>query len=172
MDKMLRLQNNIELDSFNRLLDLCFEVSTYFSFTENGVREYSRSKKHEDFIREFKPFLIQSKEITHWHYYYVPDYNKKTVYIYKADKEAKNIIEKNFDNLFLEERVNGKLISIKDLPEDLCFFIDNKLFLGTVSHEGICTVYPPTDEICEAILQLGEWEIVKYLDEEQIILDL
>jgi len=46
------------------------------------------------------------------------------------------------------------------------------MFLGTVSHADIATAYPFNDEICEALLKLGKWEVVEYSDEEQIILDL
>lgn len=172
MDKMLKLKKNIEFEVFYRLLDLCFEVSTFFSFTENGVAEYAELLEYKNFLKELEPFLVESIKVTHWHHYYVPDYNKKNIYIYNADKKAKRIIKNNFNNLFLEDKINEIITSIKALPEDLCFFYDNKLILGTVSHEGICSVYPHTDEIYKAFLQLGEWEIVDYSDEEQIILDI
>lgn len=172
MNIMLELQKNIELENFYNLLDLCFEVSTCFSFTENGVIEYAKSEGHKNFIKEFEPFLIKSMKVTHWHSYCVTESNKKRVYLYKSDKEAKRLIENNFDNLFLEERVNGDFTGIKDLPEDLCFFINDKLFLGTSSHAGICTAYPFSNEIYEALQRLGKWEKVPYSAEEQIILDL
>jgi len=46
------------------------------------------------------------------------------------------------------------------------------LFLGTVSHEYICTVYPSCNKVYETLQRLGEWEEVLYSNEEQIILDL
>lgn len=172
MDIMLELQENIIGENFYGLLDLCFEVSTYFSFIANPIKEYRESKNHTNFLKKLEPFYIKSKIVNHWHrHYYLTKENARTVYLFRADEKAKEIIRNEFDNLFLNKLINGRY-NLADLPEDLCFFINNKMFLGTVSHADIATAYPFNDEICEALLKLGKWEVVEYSDKEQIILDL
>lgn len=47
--------------------------------------------------------------------------------------------------------------------EDLCFFKDHSLLLGTVTHEAICHVYPPDKAVEQAILLTGKW---KYIDDK------
>lgn len=172
MDIMLELQENIRGEKFFELLDLCFKVSTYFSLTASPIEEFRNSKNHTDFLKKLEPFYIKSKRVNHWHrHYYLTEENARTVHIFRADEEAKDIIKSKFNNLLLHILINGRY-SLGDLPEDLCFFIDNKMFLGTLSHEHYATAYPYNDEICEALLKLGKWKIVEYSDEEQIILDL
>ena len=58
-----------------------------------------------------------------------------------------------------------------DLPEDLCFFINDRLLLGTVSHEYLCYAYPPTDEIEKKFMKLGNWVKVDYCESEHIQLE-
>ncbi|SHM88004.1 hypothetical protein SAMN02746066_03720 [Anaerosporobacter mobilis DSM 15930] len=78
-----------------------------------------------------------------------------------------------FDNLFQQERnLDGTWGNIKNLPEDLCFFTGNKLLLGTVSHEDICYVYPPTKEIASQFIKLGNWEEKNYLPDEHIHIEI
>ncbi len=165
---MLKLNANIKEIEFNSFLDICFKYSSYFTFTQNGYTKYAKSQEHILFLEELTPFLIKRIKTHHWHCYYVPKGYLIHVFLYKVDMEAKEIIKKHFNNLFLKEQMNNKLGEVSKLPEDLCFFIEDKLFVGTVSHEEICHVYPPGDQIYNEIHQLGDWTILDHLIEEQI----
>lgn len=173
MYKMLRLIKNIENDNFSRLLDLCFKYSSYFSFTKNGYESIANGITHINFIRDMSPFYIKTIQTQHWHCFYVPQENTLEVYLYKANEQAKAIIQNYFDNIFLRYRnSNGTLEDVKDTPEDLCFFLDNKLLIGTVSHEDICYVYPPTKQVSEEFKKIGKWQEIEYLQEEHISIQI
>ena len=44
------------------------------------------------------------------------------------------------------------------LPEDLCFFSQGKLWLGTSSHEYHASAYPRSRNEAEALLALAPWQ--------------
>ncbi|HEY8361987.1 MAG TPA: hypothetical protein VIK77_03770 [Tissierellaceae bacterium] len=172
MDIMLELEENIKNEKFYKLLDLCFKVSTYFSFTENSLEKFVKSENHANFLKKLEPFFVKSYKVNHWHaHYYISKGNERNVYIFRIDDLAKQVIKDEFDNIFLLKEINGKK-NFTDLPEDLCFFLNKKLFLGTVTHGFICTAYPFSEKIYKDLLELGKWKTVKYSDEEQIMLDL
>ena len=180
---MLSLRRNIEEENFNKLLDICFCVSSYVTFTQN---RWGNADNHNKFLNEIKPFYLKTIKTKDWYCMHVPSNNPLEVYVYKADERVKLIIQKYYDNLFFREGIVDKPLSIsdeevireyfddftmenlkesdiwgnvKDLPEDICFFIEDKLFLGTVSHENICDVYVPSEEIKKQLLKLGEWDV-------------
>lgn len=70
-----------------------------------------------------------------------------------------------------ERNLDGTGGNINNVPEDLCFFTGNKL-LGTVSHEDICYVYPPTKEIASQFIKLGNWEEKNYLPDDYIHIEI
>ncbi|MEA5083665.1 MAG: hypothetical protein VB018_05870 [Lachnospiraceae bacterium] len=170
MDEMLKLQENIELNNFTKLLDLCFEISSYFSFTKNIDFSIEERETRAKFLKELEPFYVKTIKTQHWHCYYVPPENVKEVYLFKTDMNAKPIIQKYFDNIFLEERnYSGDIVGeFKPVPEDLCFFYQNKLLLGTVSHENICYAYPHSEQLMVEFEKLGYWKRVLFSDEEQV----
>lgn len=165
---MLKLDENILENEFNSFLDVCFKYSTYFTFTQNGYKVYAKSSEHNLFLEELSPFLVKKIKTHHWHCHYVPKGYLINVYLYRADIEAKEIIKSHFNNLYLKEQLENKIGNVSKLPEDLCFFIGNKLFVGTVSHEAMCHVYPPEEIIGNKICQLGNWTNLDNLIEEQI----
>jgi hypothetical protein len=93
--------------------------------------------------------------------------------LFIAESYAKPILEEHIDNLFQYERCpDGTLGNIKNLPEDLCFFMQNELLLGTISHEGICYAYPPSEQISDSLKKLGDWQEVDYIKEEHITINV
>lgn len=163
--------SNIEYENFYKLMDICFEVSTYFTLAHNEILRDEQTGDMYELLQKLEPFFIKRIITTDWHRHYVTDENKHIVYLHKVTEESKKIICDTFDNIFLKKRENGELLSLY-LLEDLCFFIDKKMFLGTVSHEGYCTVYTEKEEMYNKIKILGDFEEVDFLDDEQIILDI
>lgn len=168
---MLNLNNNIQGEKYNKLIEICFDVSTYFSLTKPTYQDMG--SLYLNFLDEMSPYYIRTINSLHWFSYYVLPSNPLEVSIYHADKGAETIIKKYFDNIFQREpSKDGKWGHIKNLPEDLCFFYEKELFLGTVSHEKICFAYPPTEEIANQFKTLGDWEEVDYMPEEHIRIEI
>lgn len=169
MDKMMRLKNNIKGEKYRQLINICFMLSTYFSFTKPNFCKKDRAYKN--FLHDLDEYYYQTFFTSHWFCYYVPESTPLEIYLFRADNNIKHVFMKYFDNLFQQERnLDGTWGNVKNLPQDLCFFMGNKLLLGTVSHEDICYVYPPTNEIANQFLQLGNWTDESYFSKEQISL--
>ena len=79
------------------------------------------------------------------------------VSLYRATEESKAVLLKYFRELFLSHPAgNGAWEYGVQTLEDLCFFRGDELLLGTVTHEGICHVYPP-DEAFETALRCNRY---------------
>lgn len=169
MSKTLILEDNIEGTKYHQLLDICFNLSTYFSFTKRHF--HTKNSVYLKFLKDLAPSYIKTEFTWHWFSYYLYSKEPLEVCLYHADSKRKDVIKKYFNNLFQEdESMNGKSRNIKNLPEDLCFFKDNQLLLGTVSHAWICFAYPPTDIIADQFKPLGKWKEGDF-SEEQIFLN-
>ncbi len=169
MEKMLVLKKNLEKKSFNQVLNLCFELSTHFSFTNHkaGISD----NDYAEFLQELQQFYVRTISTHHWFCFYVEPTESFTILLFNAEDGAKSIIKKYFDNLFLHERIaDGTLGNVKNLPEDMCFFVGDQLLLGTVSHEHMCYVYPPSEHVYSEFKKIGKWNEEDYLKEEHIIL--
>lgn len=145
---------NIKGDDFNQLLDICFFTATHFSFTKH--RHHEPNEMYNEFLKELHPFRVKTMMTNCWFCYSVSLTAPFEIYLFIANDETRKIIEKYVDNLFLEYET--VITEQATLLEDLCFFIENKLLLGTVSHEAICHVYPLTKEFGNQFMRLGVWE--------------
>lgn len=169
MIKMLRLKSNIEGERYSELINICVDLSDYFSLTTPYF--YTKDKAYKKFLYDLKPYYKQKFLKPHWFCYYVPKSTPLEVSLFSADNDTKCMFMKSFDNLFQRERnIDGTWGNVKNLPVDLCFFIGTVLLLGTVSHENICYVYPPTQDIADQFLKLGNWSAESYFPAEQISL--
>lgn len=145
---MLLLNKSISKDCFNNLIEECFNVADTFSLTK-GPDLYPEGKA---LLEQLNPYFVKTIETQHWFSYYVPAPYKKKIYIFKACDESKNAILESYPGLFMDELTQWTTL------EDLCFFIDKKLLLGTVSHEYICYCYPPTDDINKHFKKICNWK--------------
>lgn len=125
----------IEGDSFSRLLGLCFQHCRYFSFTESQI-------SHADtmFQNRLSQNIYAVISASHWFRHYTLPDNPMRRIIYHANNETFSILNKHCRRLFLFDG-RGSHLSWNQTLEDLCFFANDKLFLGTVSHEYICEVF-------------------------------
>nr|WP_294492423.1 hypothetical protein [uncultured Anaerosporobacter sp.] len=171
MTKMISLRSNICGERYNQLIDTCFDLSTHFSFTKRSF--HKEDEVYKKFMEDLTPSYRLTLFASHWFCYYVSRSTPLEIYVFSTDNNMKQIIKGYFDNLFQQERnLDGTWGNIKNLPEDLCFFTGNKLLLGTVSHEDICYVYPPTKEIASQFIKLGNWEEKNYLPDEHIHIEI
>ena len=164
----IKLINNIQYEKFNNLIDICFSCCSYFTFTKNRWPGYASDSRHIAFIEKLEKQYIKMLNVNHWHCNYVPPGYSMEILVYKTEDIAKEIIKCNFDNIYLKLNTENSVNSINPLPEDLCFFIENSMFLGTVSHESICFAYPPSEKVGDALKEVGDWREVDYLEEEHI----
>lgn len=153
------LPETIQGEAFVQFLDLCFQEATYFSLKKAWWTECNDTSLQE----ELKSFL--EKEITTlkwfgYDYSVAPEEDKRemNIYIYRATNEAKAILIRFFEDIFLREKKNMELVDSSQTLEDLCFFSANSIIVGTVSHEFLLEVFPPNLEFEQAIKQFGSWD--------------
>lgn len=159
MFKTLVLESNLEGEKYRQLINVCFNLSTYFSLTK---RDYHiRNSVYKKFSNDVASSYMDTILTWNWFAYHFYGSEPLEVCLYHANNQMKNVILRNFDNLYqLQVSMNGRSRNVKNLPEDLCFFRGDKLLLGTVSHASICFVYPPNEEIANQFKTLGDWEEV------------
>jgi hypothetical protein len=131
---------NIGGQQFRRLLEVCFQQSDCFSLSVGGWQN-----RIDTMQQELEPHILKKKVTKSWFGYYPlltdAEVTATTRILYPVNDVTKSIIEKYCDNLWLRSEIPGQTQSL----EDLCFFSDDKLILGTVSHEYICQAYPSDD---------------------------
>lgn len=165
-------------EKFSDLMELCFKRADYFTLTKSsGYKHFSdymfllksmetfwRERKVEkELKRALKPFYVKRIHTLHWFCFYRETPLEVTVY--KAMPEAKAVLLQFFDDLFFEQ--NRPKLTPR-AHEDLCFFQNGRLILGTVSHEYICHAYPQDEEFDVRLRALGPWNEEAYRGEEHL----
>ena len=150
-------------DDFSAFLNKCFDNANLFSFNKAIWTNCSC----KDMQKELEPFLSKEIQVQKWFgydYSMAPERDRRTirVYLYKADSAAKEIILRYCSDVFLRKNIGGEFMDPVQTLEDLCFFSDEKLFVGTVSHEFLLKVEPPSKDFEEFMKKLGRW---KYTDQ-------
>lgn len=142
---------SIKADCFQKLLDLCVQNSSCFSLTLGGwLYEVDTMQQ------ELEPYVI-TEVSTHGWFGYHPKGEIKATHIplkrllYSANTEAMQIIMKYNNDLWF----GGNERWPRQTLDDLCFFSNDKILLGTVSHEYICKAYPPDTAFETKLLELG-----------------
>jgi hypothetical protein len=138
---------NISGKAFRQLMEACFNLSGHFTLTY-GLW----ANRVDTMYKELKPYAVNEKSLHSWFGYYpLPSGEQSTPMVrilYPANGATRGIIERYFGNLWLDSKEKGRKQSL----EDICFFSNGKLILGTVSHERICRVFPP-DEAFKSLLR-------------------
>ncbi len=130
----------ISAAALNRLWDVCFDTCDTFSLTghpwigQDGALE-----------RALATFTAHRFDTLHWFCYYVLEENPLHVRIYPLHEQTKKILRVHYRGLFLDDWGDSRRKWRPSL-EDICFFRNGKLLLGTVSHEHICAAYPEDDK--------------------------
>lgn len=158
-DESVVIPKTISGDKFLAFLELCFQEATYFSLKKAIWTDATNTAVQ----KKIEPYLIREIETLNWFGYGISlapiEYQRKmNIYLYKADRAAKDILGKYFSDIFLRYYNNGILSDSNQTLEDLCFFTKEKLFVGTVSHENILEVFPPSNEFEKNLKMFGEWD--------------
>lgn len=148
-DNNLPQPGTIAGEDFCRLMDLCFAQADVFSLTKvHGP--YRTDARLE---RALQKFQFKHLSVDHW-FCYAPSGYLHKVTLYHASRKAKETLLRYADNLFLKTGDNQSLCSL----EDLCFFRDQELFFGTLSHEFMCYAHVLSPEFGAQLKTLGTWE--------------
>lgn len=151
--------NSVTVDGavFAQLLNFCFKHSEFFSFTAPKIPTANRITLQNELSRYTYAIITT----THWfNYITLPDNPLKRI-IYHVNNETLSILNKYCHRLFLFDS-RCPLSSWNQTLEDLCFFSDGKLFLGTVSHEYICEVFPPNSIVKSELFSIyPHWKEVE-----------
>ena len=159
------IKNRKYLDA---LFDICFANSDVFSITY--VSDQNKSILLQN---RLKPFILGEIVTTQWFCYRVTKKNQLHISLYRSNKTTRDIMKKYYPGIFCSDWM-GESISWDQNAEDVCFFKNEKLILGTVSHERICLVFPPLDNSSfEKEIQniLSGWISGDDLEEEKIDLE-
>ena len=142
------------------LLRLCCQYADAFSLTKNRWKDTDESNRIFDAL---SPYLTTTIQTCHWFCNYVPENNPLEVQLYRVNEQSMKIVCTEYDRLFSECTFLNK-------PEDVCFFADGKLLMGTVLHEKICFVYEENESFVSLLKQAGQWEYQIDKADEQIVI--
>lgn len=157
--------DTIEGERFNRLINICFNVASYFSLT---IAPWTACTKTE-LEKKLEPFLVKKLHVHKWFCYDLSSSDRYLdVYIYKAIPSTKDILLKYFVEVLLREPMNNTMIEGTQTLEYLCVFTEKSFILGTVTHEEMCYFYPPNEKVEREILTLGSWKYRDYDSSPQI----
>lgn len=147
---MLQLNEDLTIrgEKLAALWSLCFAHADAFTLC-TAVWTHANN----DALRQaLAPHRIRSFRTVRWfcHYSIEPFLE---VNVYPVNEETRCIVVQYVTDLWFDLSRNRGLHTL----EDLCFFCDNQLFFGTVSHEQICIALPPTQEFEKNLWNFGMW---------------
>ncbi|MCL1934796.1 MAG: hypothetical protein FWF57_00210 [Defluviitaleaceae bacterium] len=155
MFKEYRFTNphSIENGKYKELLDYLFQECDVLSFCELG--SYQLWFQAENFMKKIEKFRIKSIQVKEWHGWFSPlitctgstDFDTYIiVHFYKCCEELKNILLESTTDLFFTKYDSYYNHTIDfSILQDICFFKNNKIFVVTLTHEGMCNFYPQSD---------------------------
>ena len=127
MEAFRLLSHNITNDNYKIFLNLCFRYCTQFTLT---FHDYNITSNYP-IKKELEPFYVKTIQTYHWYCYRTYEY-PLSILVYRVNEEAKNILLKYYDNIYCKPNFN---------IEDICFFKNNHIFFGSVSHEEIAHLF-------------------------------
>ena len=141
------------LDNYNEIINYVSKKSDSFSVISNLNKPYSKQPpnyEHENVLKVLEPFLERYViGIKSWPGTITKD-NHKVMITYRLCKESRSLL-KEMPNFFLPLE-NG-------LPEDICFFRNQKPWFVTTSHEKTVFIVDATNE---DVSYLKEMDITVY----------
>ena len=143
-------------DAFRRLLDYSFAHSDCFTLTWQSsdcpeTPEWNR--RQEAFLARLAPWQTGRISTSRWFWIRVSPRRPLSVLLYSAAPGARQVLADTFHDLFLAAGEDCFW-----LPEDLCFFSQGRLWLGTSSHEYHASAYPRSRNEAEALMALAPWQ--------------
>ncbi len=137
------------------LYEPLFDLADAFSF---NINDYWNDlppilKEKPNQLRELlKPYFLKKFHTYDWYGWVNSDID---VFVYQLCDGSKEILRQYCPDLLFHLRAGKRTKTFCEF-EDLCFYKNKTLILGTVSHEYMCTAYPPlTDD--PHLTTIGRW---------------
>lgn len=119
------------------------------------------------FLKKLEPWRVGTIRSCEWYGIKIPSYAEPMeIDLFKTCAESKRILLAHYDNFLLERpRVKHPAhpdLRVRDLPEDLCFFRGDDLWMGSCSHEGFAHITKRTAEDEVVMRQLDIYDPVPW----------
>ena len=142
------------VEKYKEVLKYAIRYSDTFAVITELKRPYSKippNCKHDEVMKNFEEYLVkQVVRVREW-----PGTNTSSLHkvmnVYKACRATRDALLE-LPNIFLALENN--------LPEDICFYRNEKLWIGTISHEKMAGM---KNETKEDIAFLENQNIIFYL---------
>lgn len=121
------IDNDITGEKFKSFVSYCLKNSTYFSVTFHDYEENKRS----EIDKKLNKYLKKTIQTYTWYQYKTIE-KPLHIEIYHSNMFVLDTILKQFDSLFNNQK-NG--------IEDLCFFHEENLIFGSVTHAKIAQLF-------------------------------
>ncbi len=147
-------------EKFRLLLKYCFDEADCFSLSKWDRPSYSNYV--EDML---EPYCIDKVKVTRWFAYNGADTIAEM--IYETSEETLKIVSEYYQDVFLENRKRvpkkkyeqiGKQYLYPSILEDMCFFKNKQMILGTLSHEYICVARCISHDFEHKLLSIAPWK--------------
>lgn len=129
---MRKYQSTEDNYDFKSILNLCSKYCHYFTLTERDQLNYKKENpKYDQFLNELSPYRVKTYVTPWWFACVTTPQNPMIISVFLFNQMTAAILSRYSEKLFPYDN-DGKIL---DLPEDLCFFREDKtLFLGTITH--------------------------------------
>ena len=134
------------------LYDLLFRYADTFSLSRPGYHNQlpdSMKPKKTPFRDVLRPYIVKKFHADGWYgwadgWYGWPE-SETGVFLYRCCEETRKILSDHVPTLFIQPAAHRVYGLVYPEFEDLCFYRKGKMIFGSLSHEYMCTVYPPED---------------------------
>ncbi len=165
--------DGIKGDNFVKFLHLCLEHSTMFSMSRRLLPHDRQYRVIPNTVEPaLEPYWVKTLQPSCW-CGYPKKVDNYVQMIYKATEESIGVLAYYYEDVFLTFRPSvqpslpkmpnrrflfpGERPFFWSLYEDLCFWQNDTMIIGTVSHEHICATNRIDDTFASRLSELAVW---------------
>lgn len=141
------LQKAIQGENLKRLIQYLLEHSSYFSLTMHEVSE-------SEILRIKQNAFFRDEMFTNKWFSYITYEKPLQVMLFQSDTQMTDFILGYFSKGLFELTGSG--------VEDICFFAEDGIMFGSVTHEKIAHLFVNEQEM-RFLNSLGDWKQVEYM---------
>ncbi len=142
---------NITGENFKNFIKLSMEINDIFSVSvPYYTNEDDPGVENADSGVVLDDLEYMSFETYSWYCFKVYE-NPLKILLFRTSVKMVNFVLKYFDSLFPDRAMR---------LEDICFFKENKLTFGSVTHENIAQLIDPDEETINMYRKFGQWDRV------------
>lgn len=141
------LQKTIQGENLKRLIQYLLEHTSYFSLTMHEVSE-------SEILRIKQNSYFRDEVFTYKWFSYITYEKPLHVALFQSDAQMTDFVLDYFSKGIFELTGRG--------VEDICFFSEDGIMFGSVTHEKIAHLFVGEQEMC-FLDCLGDWKQVEYM---------